>query len=413
MDEIDDDGIAELIVCASCKDEHIEDDCLHTENGELVCSDCTRICQNCDCIYSIEDNFTEVDDNLWCEGCADNYAHWCDRCEAYGTENTYYVSDMGESWCMSCTDNRAVWCESCDEYNRDGCQNECEDDMVDNERIVHDYSYRPDPIFHSTDDNSRLFFGMEIEVEAGSYDQRREAAQYAHSILEEQNSLAYLKNDGSLNCGFEVVTHPMTYDFFMKEADEFWDTIDKLKTDFNMKSWATRTCGLHIHISRSGFTNPPHMHRFLRLIYSNQDFYQAMAGRSESNWAKFDDVKMWDGAHNKWVRSYRGKMADPTTTNTDRYSAINTNNRATVEMRIFKGSINTTNVRGALGLAHASVEYTRTMSLQEVMDGALSTEKFIDYINSKPELYADVITRMGKVQSTLDNLLYNIANLRR
>jgi len=137
-----------------------------------------------------------------------------------------------------------------------------------------------------------------------------------------------------------------------------------------------------------------------------------MAGRTESHWAKFDDVKMWDGANSKWTRSYRGKMADPTTTNTDRYSAINTNNRATVEMRIFKGSINTTNVRGALGLAHASVEYTRTMSLQEVKDGALSTERFIDYINSKPELYADVTTRMGKVQSTIDTLLYNIANLR-
>jgi hypothetical protein len=252
---------------------------------------------------------------------------------------------------------------------------------------------------------------MEIEVEAESYDQRRDAAQYAYNRLEVENSLAYLKNDGSLNCGFEVVTHPMTYDFFANEAEEFWDTIDKLKTDFNMKSWATRTCGLHIHISRSGFTNPPHLHRFLRLVYSNPDFYQLMAGRSASSWAKFDDVMSYDGQNQKWTRSYKGKTADPTTTSTDRYSAINTNNRATVEMRIFKGSINTTNVRGALGLAHASVEYTRTMTIQEVKEGALSTERFIDYINSKPELYADVTTRMGKCGTPLSNLLYNRANL--
>jgi hypothetical protein len=79
-------------------------------------------------------------------------------------------------------------------------------------------------------------------------------------------------------------------------------------------------------------------------------------------------------------------------------------------MRIFKGSINTTNVRGALGLAHASVEYTRTMSLQEVKDGSLTTAKFIDYINSKPELYADVITRMGKCPSIEAFMLYNRAN---
>lgn len=410
MDDMEDD-VAELIKCDICRNEYAQDDLTATSDNELVCGDCVRICESCDSIMTSEDDFNMVCDSFWCQNCTENYAHWCDRCEEYQRDNTYYIQDMGESWCIDCADNSAVWCESCDEYNRDGCSNGCEDDFSDGDRIIHDYSYRPDPIFHSTDDTSRLFFGMEIEVEAESYDQRREAAQYAHSILEEQNSLAYLKNDGSLNCGFEVVTHPMTYNFFMNEADEFWQTIDKLKTDFNMKSWATRTCGLHIHISRSGFTNPPHLHRFLRLVYSNPDFYQLMAGRSASSWAKFDDVMSYDGQNEKWTRSYKGKMADPTTTSTDRYSAINTNNRATVEMRIFKGSINTTNVRGALGLAHASVEYTRTMTIQEVKEGALSTERFIDYINSKPELYADVTTRMGKIESPLSNLLYNRANL--
>lgn len=412
MDNIEDDETS-LLECAVCKDEYAQDDLVSSEHSGLVCHDCVRVCESCDMIYTTEDNFSEVDNDQWCESCVDYSAHWCDRDESYTQENTYYINDRSESWCVHCAENYATWCEDCDEYNESGCSNECESDMIDGERVVHDYTYRPDPIFHSTDDNSRLFFGMEIEVEADSYDRRREAAQYAHSILEEQNSLAYLKNDGSLNCGFEVVTHPMTYDFFMNEADEFWETIDKLKTDFHMKSWATRTCGLHIHISRSGFNGPAHTHRFLNLIYSNQEFYQLMAGRSESSWAKFDDVRSYNPETRQWTNAFKYKIADPTTTSTDRYSAVNTNNRATLEMRIFKGSINTTNVRGALGLAHASVEYTRTMPLQEVKDGALKVEKFIDYIKSKPELYADVITRMGKIETPLSNLLYNIANLRR
>jgi hypothetical protein len=408
MDDMEDD--VALIECAICKDEHPEDDIINTQNHDLVCTDCSRICESCDCIYSINDDFGDVDGNMWCYGCIEEYAHWCEREDEYTRSDTYYIQDRGESWCSHCADNYATWCEDCDEYNESGCGRDCDEDSVDGERIVHDYSYRPDPIFHSTDNNSRLFFGMEIEVEAENYDVRRDAAQYAHSILEEQNSLAYLKNDGSLNCGFEVVTHPMTYDFFMNEAQEFWETIDALKYKFQMKSWATRTCGLHIHISRSGFNGPAHTHRFLNLIYSNQAFYQEMAGRSASSWAKFDDATKYDAANNKWVKSYAHKVADPTTINTDRYSAVNTNNRATLEMRIFKGSINTTNVRGALGLAHASVEYTRTMSLQEVKDGGLTTAKFIDYINSKPELYADVITRMGKCPSIEAFMLYNRAN---
>ena len=401
MDDMEDDvAEVELIKCDICRDEHEEDNLTNTSDNELVCGDCVRICESCDSIMTTEDDFNLVCDSYWCQNCTDNYAHWCDRCEEYQRENTYYIADMGESWCNDCADSRAVWCEECDEYNRDGCSNECESDMVDGDRVVHDYSYRPDPIFHSTDDNSRLFFGMEIEVEAPSWEVRRNAAQYAYNKLEVENSLAYLKNDGSLNCGFEVVTHPMTYDFFMNEAQEFWDTVHGLKEDFGMKSWSTRTCGLHIHISRSGFTNPPHLHRFLRLIYSNQDFYQAMAGRSESNWAKFDDAMKFDATNNKWVKSYAHKVADPTTVNTDRYSAVNTNNRATVEMRIFKGSINTTNVRGALGLAHASVEYTRTMSIQDVKDNALCASNLIKYIESKPELYADTIIRIGKARLT-------------
>ena len=411
MDNIEDDvAEVELIKCDICRGEDDEDNFTTTSDEQLVCGDCLRICESCDSIHSTEDDFNIVDGMAWCSQCTEEYAYWCDREEEYTRENTYYIRDMGESWCMHCADNYATWCEECDEYNESGCSNECDSDMVDGERVIHDYSYRPDPIFHSTDDNSRLFFGMEIEVEADSYDNRREAAQYAHSILEQQNSLAYLKNDGSLNCGFEVVTHPMTYDFFMNEAQEFWDTIHALKTDYGMKSWATRTCGLHIHISRSGFNGPAHTHRFLNLIYSNQAFYQEMAGRSASSWAKFDDAQKWNPDTSKWDKSFKHKIADPTTVSTDRYSAVNTNNRATLEMRIFKGSINTTNVRGALGLAHASVEYTRTMSLQEVKDGSLTTAKFIDYINSKPELYADVITRMGKCPSIEAFMLYNRAN---
>ncbi len=401
MDDIEDDvpDVA-LIECDVCKGEDDEDNFTTTSEEQLVCGDCIRICESCDTIHSIEDDFNSVDGMAWCQHCTEEYAYWCDREEEYTRENTYYIRDMGESWCIHCADRYATWCEECDEYNESGCGRDCEGDSVDGERVVHDYSYRPDPIFHSTDDNSRLFFGMEIEVEADSYDTRRNAAQYAYNKLEVENSLAYLKNDGSLNCGFEVVTHPMTYDFFMNEAQEFWDTIHALKTDYGMKSWATRTCGLHIHISRSGFTNPPHLHRFLRLIYSNQDFYQAMAGRSGSSWAKFDDVMAYDNATDKYRRTFKHKVADPTTTSTDRYSAVNTNNRATVEMRIFKGSINTTNVRGALGLAHASVEYTRTMSIQDVKEGSLCASNLIKYIESKPDLYADTIIRIGKALLT-------------
>ena len=90
-------------------------------------------------------------------------------------------------------------------YNADGCDGDCQEgrDAYGN-RIIHDYSYRPDALFHSTDKNERLYFGLEIEVE----DPRTlsESSEYAHRL--EGMELAYLKHDGSLSCGYEIVTHP-------------------------------------------------------------------------------------------------------------------------------------------------------------------------------------------------------------
>jgi len=400
MEDIDDN---ELLTCNNCNSEVNADDSVISSSHERLCSDCCYICEHCDSIRNRDDGYNSVDDAIWCEGCTDDDATWCNynRHQEWTQDSSYWISDIGESWCSGCADSRANWCESCEEYSAEGCDS-CEGgDFVNGIKVVHDYTYRPDAIFHTTDNNTRLFFGMEIEVESpNGWEIRNESARYLYDKLEAGASLAYLKNDGSLNCGYEIVTHPMTYDFFTNEATEFWESLDHIRDVYNMKSWATKTCGLHIHISRTGFTNPPHLHRFLNLVYSNPDFYQAMAGRSASSWAKFDDVMSYNTETRVVGRSYKNKVADPSRTSTDRYSAVNTNNYATIEMRIFKGSINKTNVRGALGLAHASVEYTRTMSIQEVKDGALCASNLIKYIESKPELYADTIIRIGKARMT-------------
>lgn len=387
----------DVVQCSICSVESVEDDFVHHSSEDtLLCNECLQVCNRCDDFGDINDSFYAIDNEMWCESCTENHASWCGSCEEYSAETCYYISDRSDNWCQRCTEDYATWCEWCDEYNRDGCDSCDDSDDVDNdgERLVHDYSYHPDPIFHSTEDNARLFFGMEIEVEAVG--NRKDSAQYTYNRLEVENSLAYLKNDSSLNNGFEIVTHPMTYDFFTNQADEFWLTLDELKNKYGLKSWSTRTCGLHIHISRSGFSGGAHMHRFLNLVYSNQEFYEAMAGRSSSNWAKFDDATKYNPDKNSWGKSFAHKLGDPTQTSSERYSAVNTNNRHTLEMRIWRGSINSSNVRGALGLAHASVEYTRTMTLQEVKGDALTMERFTEYIRANEELYSHTIARMSR-----------------
>jgi hypothetical protein len=403
-DKVDDDVVPDR--CSVCDTDTNIDDLITTEYDSMVCNDCVQICQRCDSIGSVDDCFQTVDgDYTWCESCTERRAYFCDSCEEYNSNGTSYVTDRGEHWCTDCTDRGAYWCEDCEEYNADGCDRCCDDEGG---RVIHDYSYRPDAIFHSTDKNERLFFGIEIEVEAGS--NLREASHYAHQL--EALDLAYLKHDGSLNNGFEIVTHPMSHDFFKDEAQELWDVLEQLRTHsaYRVKSWDTKTCGLHIHISRTGFSGGAHMHRFLNLVYSNPDFYSTLAGRTSDQWAKFTDINV-----REYERDSNGeRVPDPLggyqivskrtfahklqpNHNSDRYSAVNTNNRETLEMRIFRGSVNGETIKAQLDLAHASVEYTRTLTVQDVREGALSADNFMWYVFQHEALYPELSARIDKL----------------
>jgi hypothetical protein len=404
------DEVDEVVVfsCSVCSYETDEDNLVTTEWDDLVCSDCTQVCNRCDTIGSTNDSFNVVDGNdLWCEGCIDRAASWCDSCQEYNSDSSSYVSDRGEYWCNSCLDG-AYYCEDCDEWNGDGCDS-CSDstDSYGN-RIVHDYSYRPDAIFHSTKKDERLFFGLEIEVEG--WEDRSASAMHAYQL--EGMELAYLKHDGSLNDGFEIVTHPMSHDFFKNEATDLWTVLEDLrsKSGMRVKSWNTRTCGLHIHISRTGFNGGAHMHRFLNLVYSNPEFYSTLAGRESDQWAKFTDIykaeyqrnadgeRVWDMDNGYVVdrkRTFKHKLS--TDHNSDRYSAVNTNNQATLEMRIFRGSVNGDTIKAHLDLAHASVEYTRTLTVQDIQQGALSADNFMWYVFQNETLYPELSARIDRL----------------
>lgn len=406
--------MATEIQCTSCDTEIDEGDVFMDDSGNALCQDCVRMCDRCESSGSIDDDWHTVDRTYnWCDNCTDYNARYCDNCQEYTTEYVVEIEDRSGNFCEGCASD-AYFCDNCDRYYMDGCDQGCDGDFEDNSRIIHDYSYRPDAIFHSTDKGERLYFGIEIEVEAPR--NRQESSTYAQRL--EPLELAYLKNDGSLSCGFEIVTHPMSHDFYMNEADELWETLEKLRTEYRVKSWDATTCGLHIHISRTGFSSGAHMHRFLNLVYSNQSFYEALAGRSSERWAKFDDI-----IRHEWVRDENGERVSDENTGgykftrkrtfkdkiehgreTDRYSAVNMQNRETLEMRIFRGTVNPDTVKAQLDLAHASVEYTRTLSVKQVIDGALTQSAFIQYISENESLYPRLVRRISKSNIQLSHV---------
>jgi hypothetical protein len=386
----------ELVECASCSSDYKPDDLATTRSGEVLCEDCRIYCERCD-NFDYENGSRYVEGcGTYCEVCADNYTFWCERCESTYSDNdsSFEVSDIGVYWCEDCCQNNANWCDSCDMYYRDGC------DDCNGSRLINQYSYKPDPVFYGKDKN-KLYFGIELEMEIRD----GELNDSANYLMEMLGDFVYLKEDSSINSGgyrgFEMVSHPASLEYFASNKN-LWSALDYLKQVHTARSWDAKSCGLHVHISRDGFRSGAHTHRFLSLIYKNSDKMMRLGGR-KSTYAKFNDVYKYDEFDRPYF-TLADKVAHPSNAMTERYSAVNTQNEHTLELRFFRGTMNPSGVLSAIQLAHATVEYTRDLTLSDVKMGALSWAWFADWIQANNGLYPELYMRMSRVDKlTIDS----------
>ena len=342
--------------------------------------------------------FAGIEGALRCNSCTSDFFeanggrhnyHGCNSCDdIVHTDNIRYYNDR--RYCLGCYDNYYYECDDCGASAWDGDGHDCEHDDDESSDTIHSYSYRPSPYFFGT---GQYHLGFELEVEARR-NSRYEGAELAQNEL---GGHAYMKDDGSLNDGFEIVTHPHTLSNYQTAFN--WDFVSKLK-DNGFRSWNTETCGLHVHVSRTAFgigVNPwgradrealilnkqAHELRFMKLIYDNQRQVERIAGRSNNNYATFGDK-------GRLVSKLKyGNQAD------GRYSAINTQNDATLEVRVFKGSLRKERVLSALEFVAASVEYTRDLKVTS-RNQALSWLRFTAYVSDNMETYPNLALIMSE-----------------
>ena len=70
-------------------------------------------------------------------------------------------------------------------------------------------------------------------------------------IANREQDRLYIKHDGSLDEGFELVTHPMSLSYHCKEMP--WQAMLDTLVDMGYRSHQTGTCGLHCHVNRDAF----------------------------------------------------------------------------------------------------------------------------------------------------------------
>jgi hypothetical protein len=370
--------------------------------GDWYCWDCSSTCERCEDGMRNDDSHT-VDGCIWCEYCWENYSYNCSNCDnSYDQDSgSNYVDD--NTYCDSCYEDNCYYCDDCNESftydNRCACNTDDDEQRPEGRccqavmrgRFVHDYNCKPTPIFKGTSKH-KMYLGFELEVEFKS--DTVGVAQHTAIALD---GIAYLKHDGSISNGFEIVTHPHTHQTYRENSTMLWDTIETLRSQYGGRSWDTDTCGLHIHLSRNGFSSGAHLHRFIAFVYHNAPHMMKFAGR-KTRFARFNDVYTFD-EYDRPVFSIKHKVGNPDRYSSERYSAVNTQNEHTIELRFFRGTMKTSGVLSALDLAQAMVEYTRELRLDDVKLGALSWDWFADYVVSNNGLYPDLYSRLDKIQS--------------
>lgn len=258
---------------------------------------------------------------------------------------------------------------------------------------IHSYhnSHRTPRTFYKLGRNGRMkavaapgaamFFGVELEVESPRV--------YPETLSDEVDALmgnmATCERDGSLNEGFEIITQPATSDAFVGgfKLEELCSLLD----GNGAKSHDTRTCGLHVHVSRAALGHTEQAQdmvcaKILVLMDKFTDQLTKFARRQWENgrWApKYSNFNAeGEQSTKKLLEKYK-----PCKDSGDRYHALNLTNEATIEFRIFRGTLNPLALKATVLLCETLVRYCMEHTTPQVQ-----TCTWIDLIAAcpKPEL---------------------------
>lgn len=301
---------------------------------------------------------------LCCSRCRDDNAWNCSACHVYQSNNNRQTNARSGRICLTCVNSGAYEpCSACHNQLLVG-ERVIDEDIVmcrrcieqgNEPRLIQPYSYRPNPIFNGV--SGLTHYGIELEVDVN--DQRRDSRKVLKALGGPTHT--YLKSDSSIAHGFEIVTHPHTYDAHKALwTDAFFDLpgIDASKN------------GLHIHVERKNLKS---MQIQKMVVFVNREpnknFIVSIAGRNAQRWAAIDPNKKLTSKPQQLIR----------------YEAINLEPRQTIEFRVFKGFTNKERFFSCLEFVDALVNFTSTCSIKD-----LDHESYCLYVRSKRSLYPNL-----------------------
>jgi len=407
----------DILICSNCIDDY-EKCCecnkyFHVDEGEEIgsnfyCDDCREdffVCEECGEVIHNDDSFSAYKNNnevMICEDCYDKDYTTCEICDkSFHDDDISYYSSLNCSVCNSCAEDHVYFCEHCNEsyWSDDGPQCDCNSHSEN----LHDANYKPDVIFNSIEKGKpvnsvhnspdKLYLGFELEIEFSSGDGLDDFITYSNDNYDED--VFWNKEDGSLSSsGCEVVSQPMTLDYHKKFAP--WTTIIKEIHKIGANSHNGGGCGLHVHINRSYLSKQIDV---VKLLYFSDLFQEQLEklGRRKFNTYchSFKDCVDWSGSLPTWKTYLYYTGCGP-----ERYCAVNTTNRRTIEFRFPRGTLKESSFFATLELIDAIVKYCKYISISKLTKS--NWNDFVSFVTNQKE-YKTLVNYMKEREAYVSN----------
>ncbi|MCI6435883.1 MAG: amidoligase family protein [Clostridiales bacterium] len=341
-------------VCDICGREHPLSE-LREFDGVLLCESCwnseTIVCEQCGRRIWLDDNEGDGDTPL-CGQCYDRYYTTCADCGRTIHQNDAYYEDE---------DDYTARCYSCH------CRHA-------EHRVIHDYYYKPEPIFYG---EGNRYFGVELEIDDGGEDNTN--AEKIERIANSENELIYIKHDGSLSEGMEIVTYPMSLDFHLHQMP--WADVLAKARNMGYRSHQSGTCGLHVHVNRTAFgeTEEEQEAVIARILYFFEKHWEELLKFSRRTQKQ---LERW--ADRYGLKEHPRQVLDVAKGSRERYTCVNLTNYHTVEFRMFRGTLKLNTLTATLQLLDRICDVAIYLSDDELKD--LSWTTFVSGCAHLPEL---------------------------
>lgn len=312
--------------------------------------------------------------------CSDcwSYTVDCNECGlTLERANAYFYDDDVDSYV----------CESC-YYDLHPANIDDDEEEEDTRIYINDYSYKPTPKFftHEFDndyvaklyrDLPEAYFGVELEIDQCDLDFKEDPERLAEELTNGLSGFPerfYIKYDGSLNNGMEIVSHPHTYAAHYHL--DLWKQIMDRAKKHGYTSHDAKTCGLHFHITSAslGRTRDEISDTSCKMVLITEVMWDQLTRFSRrTNFVYCKKVGVWKPLDT--FNKFKSKM----NSNIVRHNAINLCNLKTVEFRLPRGTLNYSTFIATLQLVYMLRLVAMTLSSTAITKSDFSI--FIEMAN--------------------------------